>query len=90
MAGFKTLFSLWKDYNLVNEEIGYVNENVLCGDEFSHNRCSIGFEPKLVKIPTIHERLGDVQSGMLSRGGHGSQEVTGKTCSHFRHVSMQS
>ena len=48
MAGFKTLFCLWKDYNLVNEEIGYVNENVLGGDEFSHNRCSIGLLQILV------------------------------------------
>ena len=39
---------------------------------------------------TMYERLGEVQSGMLRRGGQGSQEVTGYTVSHFLHVSMHS
>ena len=39
---------------------------------------------------TIQDRLGEVQSGILRRGGQGSQEVTGKTVSHLRQVSMQS
>ena len=47
-------------------------------------------ESKKGVAPTIQDRLGEVQSGILRRGGQGSQEVTGKTVSHLRQVSMQS
>ena len=48
IAGFKALLSLWKDYNLVNEEIGYVNENFLVMNSGLHYCCSVGLLQILV------------------------------------------